>query len=98
MKTKNDNVIIKIDTIFSFKYNGYGVTLIESHNTKKGKTNKLRYYPTVESLLERYVDLKLLNKPDKKKKFEDYIKEYKNYVNEIKKVGKKIDNQIKKNH
>ena len=96
MKTKSDNVIIKIDTIFSFKYNDHGFTLIESHKTKEGKSNRLRYYPTVESLLERYVELKLLDKPDKKKKFEDYIKEYKNYINEVKKVGKKIDNQIKK--
>lgn len=98
MKTKIDNVIIKIDTIFSFKYNKHGFTLIESHKTKKGKSNRLRYYPTVESLLEKYVDLKLLDKPDKKKKFEDYIKEYKNYVNEVREVGKKIDNQIKKVH
>ena len=67
MKTKNDNVIIKIDTIFSFKYNDHGFTLIESHKTKEGKSNRLRYYPTVESLLERYVELKLLDKPDKKK-------------------------------
>lgn len=96
MKTKIDNVIIKIDTIFSFKYNKHGFTLIESHKTKKGESRRLRYYQNVESLLERYVELKLLDKPDKKKKFEDYIKEYKNYVDEVREVGKEIDNQIEK--
>lgn len=74
---------ITLDRTFGLKHDDYGFILIERH---RGRPDHNRYYQTFDMALKRYIELKLLNKPEKKMTIIEYLSEFHKEVDRIEKI------------